>query len=350
MGVKNKRLWTIVALILAALTVWAVFSQSEEMSPAKLWKAIKTSDPFWLALAVLSMFGMIYFLGETNRTILTGVGYPKKVRQGFVYGAADIYFSAITPSASGGQPASAFFMMQDGVPGAVATASLLLNLVMYTLAIVSISVVCVLAKPWMFFDFSLLSRILIVLGFITLSGLAVLFYMLLRRQRILFGLSRRVVGFFSRHHILRHPDRIYEKLEKSQEEYAECVSLMAGHTPMLVKAFISNVLQRLCQFAVILCVYMAMGGRPDALADLFVTQCYITLGSNCVPVPGGMGVTDYLMLDGYGHLFSKSFSFQLEMLGRGLSFYFCVIASGLTVLFAYLAIRRRKKSLKGTQK
>ena len=54
-----------------------------------------------------------------------------------------------------------------------------------------------------------------------------------------------------------------------------------------------------------------------------------------------MGVTDYLMLDGYQQLFGKDAAFLLEMLSRSLSFYMCVLTGGLTVLIAYLRLRRR---------
>ena len=52
------------------------------------------------------------FEGEALREIVFHMGYPTKHKDAFVYSAADIYFSAITPSASGGQPASAFFMIK----------------------------------------------------------------------------------------------------------------------------------------------------------------------------------------------------------------------------------------------
>ena len=75
------------------------------------------------------------------------MGYPAKRSHGFVYSAADVYFSAITPSASGGQPASAYFMLKDGIAGTAVMAALLLNLIMYTLAILTIGLVDILIFP-----------------------------------------------------------------------------------------------------------------------------------------------------------------------------------------------------------
>ena len=349
MNIKNKALWTCIAIALAALTIWAVFSMSGNMSPAQLLDQLKTAKPGWLFLAVLSMLGIIFFEGEAILAIIGPLGYPRSHWRGFIYGSADIYFSAITPSASGGQPASAFFMIQDGIPGAIVTAALILNLVMYTLVILSIGLVCLISRPAFFLRFQIISRLLIVFGTLALSGLAVLFFLLLFKQRVLFGISRRFIRYIHKKNWLKHPEKPLKKLDKAQKEYADCVMIMRGETWMLIKAFIMNLLQRLSQFSVIICMYMATGGSLKMIPDLFATQCYIILGSNCIPVPGGMGITDFLMLDGYGQLFDRDYSFQLEILGRSMSFYCSLLVSGITVVIGYWLLRRRKKAQKKKQ-
>ena len=343
MGIKNNKRWTILAFALAILTIWAVVSTNKQMSFTDLLAQLRNGRPEWLILSVLCMLGIIFFEGEACIVILRAVGYPRSHRRGWVYGAADIYFSAITPSASGGQPATAYFMIKDGVPGAVVTAVLILNLVMYTLAVLSIALVCIIARPSRFLSFSIPSRILIVMGMLALSGLSVLFYMLLRHQHFLFGVAKKTVSFLGKHHLMRHPEKRIEKLETARLEYRDCVLLMSGRFGMLIKGYLLNLLQRLSQFGVILTVYMATGGKLSQLPELFAVQMYIILGSNCVPVPGGMGVTDYLMLDGYGQMFGPEYAFTLEMVGRSLSFYCCILISAFIVAAAYLRIKKREK-------
>ena len=341
MGIKRKGLWTIVALLLAVLTIWAVVSQSGSMSMSELKAAFASANPVWLALAVLFMLGIIFWEGEAVLVIMKGIGYPRSHSRGFLYAAGDVYFSAITPSASGGQPASAYFMIKDGLPGALATAVLVLNLIMYTSAVLVLTWGSILFHPQLFWGFSVFSKILIIAGTLALGGLTVLFYLLLRKQQILFGLTQRLVRLLSKVRFIRHPERILEKLEKSEKEYKDCVTVMAGRRAMMVKAFLCNFLQRLSQFLVTVTVYLALGGKLSMVKDVFITQCMVTLGSNCVPIPGGMGIADYLMLDGFGQLLGKEQAFTLEMIGRGFSFYICILVSAVTVVFGYIGIRRR---------
>ncbi|MFR2128888.1 MAG: hypothetical protein ACLS4M_06675 [Eubacterium ventriosum] len=62
------------------------------------------------------MCGFLY--SKVWHKVLCGTfGYKRPFRKCLVYSSSDIYFSAITPSATGGQPASAYFMMKDKVWG-----------------------------------------------------------------------------------------------------------------------------------------------------------------------------------------------------------------------------------------
>ncbi|MBQ1597647.1 MAG: UPF0104 family protein, partial [Lachnospiraceae bacterium] len=67
---------------------------------------------------------------------------------------------------------------------------------------------------------------------------------------------------------------------------------------------------------------------------------------NCVPIPGGMGVADYLMIDGFRNQMSHVAATQLELLSRSMAFYVSVLVSGLTVLIGYFVCKKRPKKEK----
>ena len=113
---------------------------------------------------------------------------------------------------------------------------------------------------------------------------------------------------------------------------------------MFLKAFFYNLLQRISQITVTLFVYLAVGGRMELAADIWFTQSFVAIGTYSVPLPGGMGVADYLLLDGFGAFFDEAEAVNLELISRGLSFYVCMIVSALTVLAGAVQILRRKKA------
>ena len=119
---RNKILCFFATIMIAAVTIYAVF-RGGGVSFGQLAESIRDASVPGIALSCISMFGFIFFEGEALREIVFHMGYPTKHKDAFVYSAADIYFSAITPSASGGQPASAFFMIKDGMPATTVMAA-----------------------------------------------------------------------------------------------------------------------------------------------------------------------------------------------------------------------------------
>ena len=98
---KKRALWLAVFLCLTAVTV-AVQTTSQGFSFAGFLQCCENSNIWLLAAAFLSMLGIICCEGESLRMICGHLGYRRPFSHGLVFGAADLFFSAITPSSSGG--------------------------------------------------------------------------------------------------------------------------------------------------------------------------------------------------------------------------------------------------------
>ena len=77
-----------------------------------LSEAIREANKGFLAAAAVCGGLFIVLEARAILHILRGTGYGRGGLSGVLYSAADIYFSAITPSATGGQPACAYFMLR----------------------------------------------------------------------------------------------------------------------------------------------------------------------------------------------------------------------------------------------
>ena len=169
---RKKIFWAIASVFIAILSIWTVVSQSKHFSFEILMSFIRNANKGWLFMSFVCTFGFIWFEGFALVRMARHFGYKTSGIDGTVYGGADVYFSAITPSASGGQPASAYFMIRDGIPGYAATVALLINLVMYTLSLLTIGLLCMIFKYPLLKNFSGISRIFICLGIVVLIFLA----------------------------------------------------------------------------------------------------------------------------------------------------------------------------------
>jgi len=342
MDKKKRIMWMLISFALAGLSIWAVFASAGNISVRSLIDSLRTSYKLPCVLGVLCAGGFIVFEGLAISTLLKGVGYRRNPVRGQLYSAADIYFSAVTPSASGGQPASAFFMMQDGIPGGVTAVVLIMNLILYTISIVVLGIASVFMNPKLFFGFRPLSKVFIIAGIVVLGGLTFFFLMLLKKGSSVFRTLERLIGFLHRKKIIRKPEKKLEKLKKAEEDYVKCVSMMKGKNMVIIRAFIWNLLQRGAQISVPMWLYYALHRDQGIVTDIFASQCLINIGFNTVPVPGAMGVADYLMVDGYSSLMEREEALRLEMLSRGFQFYICVAVSGIFMMACYLIMKKRR--------
>lgn len=341
-NVKNKAVWNILFIAIAGVSIWAVVSQTEGFSFGRFLEFIKSADPIWILSSIISMLGFIFFEAFALMAICRSYGYKAPMRRGFVYSAGDVYFSAITPSAAGGQPASAFYMMKDGMPGPFVTVALIANLVMYTAAIVALGLLVLLFAPGMLSNFGTVSKILIGIGFITQVVLFAFFILLLTRKSIMHAICCGTIRLLGKMHLVRKVDEKIEKIETKIENYASHAALLKGKGKMLWIVFIFNLLQRVSQILVSPLTHLAAGGSFSEAVDVFLTQIYVMMGANCIPIPGAMGVTDGLMIDGFENLNIPDPEF-LELLSRSISFYMSVIICGITVLVSYIALSRKRK-------
>ena len=341
-SVIKKIFWMCFTVVLSVLTIWSILKQNESMSIGRLVDIFLQADKKWITAAMASAICYIVFEAVALCSILRGMTYKSRHFNGLIYSTADVYFSAITPSATGGQPASAFFMLRDGVPAGVTSAALILNLVMYNAAIVFLGIIAIILAPKSFFDFRTVSKIFIVLGFVGLSLLSLFFMSVFKSGDKIFELLRRFLNFLYSKKIIHKLEHKLEKLEKIETDYGNCSQMIYGKSNILFKAFFWNVAQRASQIIVPALVYIAMGGESKLTSLLFSKQCLITIGYNYVPVPGALGIADYLMIDGFSSIMSKDLAVQLDMISRGITFYICVTISGIFTLLGYLKGRKRK--------
>ena len=337
---NNKLLWSALTLVLALASIAAIMAQSKEMSVRDLIYSIGHADPAWMLPALICMFGFIFLESEAYWQLLRHTGYSKKRTDTLVYSAADIYCAAITPSASGGQPVCAWFMKRDQIPAGVITAVLLLYLIMHSLATITLGFAALFIKPSVFLHFSIWSKLLILAGYIALFCVTAFFFLLLRMHQRLYSWGCIFFDWLHKKGWLKDPKKWKKKLKKVIDDYSSCVSLFRGSRHIRIIIYALNLLQRFSQTLVSPLVYMAHGGNAENFRSVFVMQCFATVGSNCVPIPGGMGVADYLLFDGFSELLSRDAAVRLELLSRGMSFYMLVFISLVIMLLGYLARRK----------
>ena len=141
MSDKKKNLLNgIFLLTVFALTIYSVFS-GEDLSD--IWDTISEASPVYLLMGVGCVIFFIWAESAILHYLLGTLGIKTKRRTCFLYSSVGFFFSCITPSAGGGQPAQVYYMRKNMIPVPVATVVLMVVTITYKSVLVVIG--CLLA-------------------------------------------------------------------------------------------------------------------------------------------------------------------------------------------------------------
>ena len=102
--------------------------------------------------------------------------------------------------------------------------------------------------------------------------------------------------------------------------------------------------QRLSILGISYVIYLAFGLNTLSFFEVIAFQVCITLGSDFMPFPGGVVVSEGLLLQANQIIYGSALATSGMMLLRGISFYLLVLFSFIFYLIFHFV--KRKKAIK----
>lgn len=330
-------------LLLIGITLTILLTCNRELNFENIKGFLKSSNPWFIAVILLCMILSIAFEGWSMHLIVRRLGYRPKIRSSMAYAAADVYYSAITPSASGGQPASAFYMMRDGISAGVTSFGLLFNLISYTASIFIIGILGFALNPSLLWQFKGFVQFLVILGIVLQVLLLAFFIACICWHKGVLKLGNGVITLLTKMHIVKKTEKWREKLKVEVEKYHQSFREIRKHPTLFFEALALNTAQRIAQLLIPSFVCLAASPETD-FGLLFSMQALVLLGYNSIPLPGGVGAYEYLYLNIYAAAFGNAFILSAMMIERAVSYYLRTAVSGVYMLGYHAAGMRNKKN------
>lgn len=344
---SKKRLTSILLggvlfIVLFVVTYVIIF---DKFSVNDISEIIKTADLRYLLIACTMIFIYLFAYGYFAKTVVGVKGCKVSILKSFVYACADFYYSAITPSATGGQPMVVYYMSFDNIPAAAGTFSTVIHTAVYKLVLLVLNLFMLIfffpvwiGGGWVFITVwcvSLLLDVLLVLG--------VLLSMLRNEWLLKFG--KKIIAFLSKIHIMRKKEKKIEAFERFIAEYRLIAQELKGKKKLISKLIITVFIQRVSYFSVAFLVYLALGKSDYGYFYFLAVQCFIALGVDSLPLPGGMGANEAAMIMMYENTFGAEEAASAMLLIRLINFYFGLAVSAVVSMSVYLyrLLSRKRK-------
>lgn len=330
-------------ILVAYLTIDILFKDQEFST---IIADLDRANKLWLALGlVLSFFfvaGESVIIKYMLRMFKVKIPLLRCIKYSFV----GFFYSYITPSSSGGQPAQMYYMKKDGIKFGHSTLIMLIIAIAYKAVLVVGGVIFLLFE----YDF-IVENVgnkmwLVIVGFILniiyISGLVVLFFNPLGARKV----AVKGINFLCKIKVLkrRKYDAYIARIDRLKDTYIEGANYVKTHIRAVVNIFIMTCIQRGCLFAVTWVVYKSYGLSGTSFIGIITLQTILAVAVEMLPLPGAAGITEACFIVMFSGIFGDELVKSGMLLSRGLTFY-CVLIAGAVVTFIAHFIAMREPSL-----
>ncbi len=327
-AVRARKNWIWFA-VMAALLGWTAYTVLRQQTPGQLFRSLIRADWRFLVLGLLVMAAFIGFEARASQLILRALGSPQGYRRCYMYSCAGFFFSNITPSATGGQPAQICYMKRDGVSVAHGCIDMLLVTICYHTAAVIFGVLSLLLFPAL--PEVLGGRTGFLLGF----GLAV--YLIMDVGMILFlflpGPVRRVarwgLGLLGRLRPGLDRAGLEGALEEQLLSYAQGAALIRSSPLLLPRTLLLIAGQLACSYAIPWLVCLSFHLTGVGFFEVFALQTLCAIAVGYLPLPGSAGAAENVFLHAFVFIFGSELVAPAMILCRYVSCYLVLAATGL---------------------
>lgn len=326
-------------IIVFLLTLYSVF-KGQDLSD--IVDTITEASPVFLLLGVACVIFFIWSESAILHYLFGTLQIKTKRRTCFMYSSIGFFFSCITPSAGGGQPAQVYYMRKNMIPVPVATVVLMVVTISYKSVLVIIG--CALAV----FGRGLLNQYLyevmpvfylgLTLNVVFCAAMLILaFHTTLAKD-----IAMKLLGFLVRIHILKDKLSRTERLNLTMDHYNDTSAYLRQHKDVLLRVMVLTFVQRLALFSVTYFVYKAFGLKGTHVATLILLQSTISVSADMLPLPGGMGISEHLFLTIFDPIFYGDLLLPAMVLSRGIAYYVQLIFSAVVTFAAHLKVGRKQ--------
>lgn len=292
---KKRILWNVfyIFLTICIMVVICLLDPNARNIPHLL----TTLKPMWIGAA---LFGMVLFWlleGETlhymTKFIHRGFGRLKSFKTAMI----GVYYSALTPFSSGGQPMQVMHMKRDGVPVGRSTSMFCVKFIVFEFVVCTFFIVGLAVDGLDFFTGRTQVFYLTCLGFALNAFLAALALAAIFSKHKLQVLAARLVVWLHKIHIgrfylIKNPQRTLDSLNNTLNEFASSAGLLRGNKRVLIGSFLLMAGQMLIQYSITYCIYRAFDLSGVSYWNIIFMQAFLFLTVSFVPLPGAAGASE----------------------------------------------------------
>lgn len=328
--INKKNIYnTIFFLFIVGITFYLLLKDQEI---PLIVTSIRRANIIYLLLGLAAVIFFVFCETVIIYYMMKKLHSPLGIISCIKYSFIGFFFSCITPSATGGQPAQLYYMKQDKADLGVATLVLLEVTIAYKSILIFLGVLVLTIKKR--FIFYYLGKNIFFLYFGIIMNIVVVLWlaMLLFHTKTVRKLVYRLIMALTSLNIIKNRENTLDKADIAFSRYNEGAIFLKKHKKIMVIVFLITLVQRIALFSVTYFVYRAFGLFEFGVVDIIALQSIISIAVDMLPLPGGIGASENMFLIIFKKIFKGSLIMPGMLLSRGISYYGLLIISAVVTI------------------
>jgi hypothetical protein len=339
---KIKKNWFMLATLSISAVILFVFLISNN-GLETLAEIIAKLEVGWLIVALLSVAACWMLEGYVLHLIIQHVWKDKSwdYKKSYNIGMSGLLYSAITPSATGGQPMQVYAMHNMGINTGTACSAIAVKTLTYQIVMVLYALIMVVTKLKYFqtnvSNFSFIT----VIGIICNSIFIALVFLFMVSEKITDRILRWGLRMGCRMKICRKPEERYEKIHSQLELFHDASKVMGKSAKLYLTAAMLTAVQITLNSLIPFFIYRSFGLRGAHVSTMIAAQVFVSMVSAFVPLPGSSGGAEACFYIFFGPYF-KNTIWAGVFLWRVLTYYFNILFGAISAYWDSRYTRRMK--------
>lgn len=340
---KKKMIFSYIYMIFTLLVIGFLLSTNIKMENLK--NLFSDMNYTWFAGAIICIV-LHWFMDAV--IVYQIVPYIAREKKSFLscvkYGIVGLYYGALTPFASGGQPLQIVYMKRDGVPVGKATAIVSVKLFVWLSSMCFTFIVYMFLRGAFFYNNYKAIFWVAVLGFlVNLFGVIFILIVLINETG-----AKKIVQWIlvlvGKIKLIKHPEKAYTKVEKTILDFAQASSFVRKHKIKVLVSFILSCIKMSFMFAIPYMIFKSFNLDGYGFIDLSSLNTFMFLTVSFMPTPG----TSFAAEGGFRLVYYPIFGDLTAMaiaVWRIITYYLILIVGGLVVVFDQIWNIRNSKTI-----
>lgn len=326
----NKKKYFISIAVMLALFVLTYTMLFRQYSIEQCFDIIAEIDLKYFIMAALLVCGYIFFDALNLKVSISSVGKPMSLVTAIKYSLVGIYFSAITPSSSGGQPVQVYYMSREAIPVSQSAIALMFVTVIFKLVLLTLGLPLIFFKTgFVFWDLPHF-RVLFSIGVFLNVFMMMLLLFVMFSKKLVYSLLQLVVRVLVKLRIVKNREKFMEKADRQVDKYHKAADIIKARPWLSVKLYFLTACQRAAMFSVAYCIYRAFGMNSLTWLDVMAIQIGLSFSVDSLPLPGAVGISEGVFIGLYRDIYGPAYLVPALVLVRGCTYYLPMIVSGIT--------------------